>query len=445
KPVAAGASWTAAEVAALQHDVDAIVDGSPTLKGAHSGILAVETATGRVLYARATDDAFMPASTMKVLTGSAALALLGPSFTFKTRVALADDNRLILSGGGDALLRAADLDAAAAAVAAAGITSVAGLAADDGYFDRRPYPDGWVWDDFPFYFAPVVSAVCLEDNVLHAVITPASPGAPPAVALAPTSSLATENRATTGPPGSKDTLDVDRDGSTILFVGSIPANAKPEKLDAAVPDPPAYALDVFARALAAHGVSVAVDTLRPPPTGSAAGARILWTHESAPLARYLHDFWFPSDNLVGELLLKSLGVARSGVPGTSEHGAALENEWLRSLGIDPLRLDVTDGSGLSIYDRLSPRVLVRLLQYDWNGPNRDAVLDALPVIDFNGTAASMRVFAKTGTRRYARGLAGYLRPHGHGAITFALMVDDWMGDDDGMYALRARVLARLAR
>jgi len=348
---------------------------------------------------------------------------------------------LVLAGGGDALLRASDLDAAAAAVASAGITAVGDVVADDGYFDRQPYPAGWVWDDVPFYFAPVVNALSLEDNVVHAVVTPAaSAGAPPAVALSPASSVVTANRATTGAPNGKLTLDVDREGSTILFVGSIPANAKPEKLDAAVPDPVRYALDVFTRALAAHGVAVSANDV-----GTATSARVLWTHESSPLARYLHDFWYPSDNLVGELLLKSLGVARNGTPGTSEHGAALENEWLRSLGLDPLRLDVTDGSGLSIYDRLTPRALVRLLEFDWNGPNRDVVLDALPVEDFKGTPASMRVFAKTGTRRYARGLAGYIRPVRHGAITFALLVDDWMGDDDGIYALRARVLSRLAR
>lgn len=463
KPVAAGAPWTAAEVERLRVDLDAILAGAKTLRDAHAGLLAIETKSQRVLYARHAGDVFVPASNFKVVTGSAAMAKLGPAFTFKTTVGVtpvldAGSNapvsyRLVLVGGGDALLRAADLDAAAVAVAAAGIGPIAELAADNSYFDQQRYGAGWSWDDFPFYYAPVVSALCLEDNVVHVTVTPGpSPGAAPTYTLVPAVTLSIVNRATTGAAKSKVTVDVDREGSQIILTGSIPQNAKPEKIDAAVPDPERYALDVFAQALAAHGVSVSAPPpgpvfTKPPSTPY----RTVWTHESPRLARYLADFWYPSDNLVGEMLLKALGVARAGVPGTAENGAALELDWLRELGLDPARVDASDGSGLSVYDRISPAALVRILQYDWNGANRDAILDALPVAgvrgstrdDFKRTPAEGRVFAKTGTVRHARALSGFLRPLRHGAITFSFMVDDWMGEDAEIQAVRARVLSRL--
>src|SRR5205807_3965329 len=117
-------------------------------------------------------------------------------------------------------------------------------------------------------------------------------------------------------------------------------------LQPAVPDPAAYAGDVFLRALRAHGVTVD----NPATAGiTPANARTLWTHASETMPQLLQDFWWPSDNLMGELFLKTLGVMRGGVPGTDEHGIAVENEYLQSAGVDPATVSITDGSGLSQY------------------------------------------------------------------------------------------------
>ena len=300
----------------------------------------------------------------------------------------------------------------------------------------------------------MLSALCIEENAVRAVLSPAaSAGLPATLALQPPGGdLAPANRVVTGPPGSADTSDVTREGSGIVFTGSIPLGGAPVTIDAAVPRPAAYAVALFRQALAARGVAlgsgIASTYFERPPPGQ---FRTLWSHDSEPLAQMLGDFWAPSDNLIGEMLLRALGVARDGIPGTAESGVAFEAEWLRSLGIDPLRLDIVDGSGLSVYNRLTPRSLVTILQADWNGPNRAAVIDGLAVAgvrgtlsdDFKGTPVEGRVFAKTGTLRHVRSLSGYIRARVHGAITFSLMVDDWVGEDTAMKALQERMLERL--
>ena len=173
-------------------------------------------------------------------------------------------------------------------------------------------------------------------------------------------------------------------------------------------------------------------------------------HDSSPLAQILPKFWIPSDNFVGELLLKELGYVTGGAPGTWVKGIAFETEWLRSLGVDPGTTTLADGSGLSQYDRITPRDLVAILQHDWNGPNRQLVLDSLPVGGARGTIegvagtdAAGRVFAKTGSMRHVRGLAGYVSTKRHAAVTFAFSVDDWNGDFPSLAALRAAVLSRI--
>jgi D-alanyl-D-alanine carboxypeptidase len=41
-------------------------------------------------------------------------------------------------------------------------------------------------------------------------------------------------------------------------------------------------------------------------------------------------------------------------------------------------------------------------------------------------------------------LAGYLATQRHGAVTFALLVDGWLGEARSLDDLRARLLSRLA-
>jgi D-alanyl-D-alanine carboxypeptidase/D-alanyl-D-alanine-endopeptidase (penicillin-binding protein 4) len=192
-----------------------------------------------------------------------------------------------------------------------------------------------------------------------------------------------------------------------------------------------------------------VETLRPPP--KLVMREPFWTHVSKPLAALLGPrFWIPSDNLFGELLLKELGLVTAGKPGTTNSGIAYEKQWLQSIGIDTATVTLADGCGMSQYDRITPRDLVTILQHDWNGPNRQLVLDSLPVGGARGTIegiagtdAAGRVFAKTGSMMHVRGLAGYLATLHHGAVTFAFEVDDWNGAYPALAALRARVLSRI--
>ena len=97
---------------------------------------------------------------------------------------------------------------------------------------------------------------------------------------------------------------------------------------------------------------------------------------------------------------------------------------------------------------MTPRGVVAILRHDWDGPNRDAVLDDLPIAgvrgtlasSFAGTPAAGRVFAKTGTLSHVAALAGYAANATHGPVVFAFDVDDALGDPSALRALRGRVL-----
>ncbi len=458
RPVSGGSPWTQAEIAAVHQRIDALFKDR-ALRGAQVGFIAADTARGTLLYSRNADQEFMPASNFKLLVGSAALHVLGPNFSYVTSV-LADratsggtvTGNIYLRGGGDALLSAADLNAAAASLSAAGVKRVGGdLVADATHDDAQRYGYGWSWDDLPYYYAPVVSALELEDGVVHVNMVPGtSVGAPVILHVDPQSDAFTiENKLQTGARGSEDTSDLVRSWNapnTIELVGTYPLSAKPSgDIAPSVPDPESYASNVFARALAAHGITLAghIHDGKTPPHST-----VLWSHDSLIMPQLMQRFWYPSDNLMGELLLKELGVALRGEPGSDENGRIAEERYLRFIGVDPATVSINDGSGLSSYDRITPRDLFAILQSDWNSPYRDIIIDALPIAgvrgtlrhQFLGTPAQGHVFAKTGSVSHVRTISGFIQTKTHGVVTFSFLINQWMGDDvRGGAAALARV------
>jgi serine-type D-Ala-D-Ala carboxypeptidase/endopeptidase (penicillin-binding protein 4) len=440
--VLAASLWDPSEIAGVRQTIDAAL-GAKTLRGAHVGMLAIDADTGEVLYERNAGDAFVPASTFKLLVGSVALARLGPAFTFVTEVD-ASQGALVLRGGGDARLSAQDVGLAAQAVAATGAKHFDTLIGDATRYYAGRYPSGWSIDDLPYDYAAIPSALSLEENIVHAAVTPGDvPGSSTGLITAPVTDVITiKNNTTTGALKSEDTTDVVRpwdEPTTIQLVGSVPLGVKiSDDLAPAVPDPAAYALDVFRLDLIQDGVDVgttAQSQYIPPPA-----ATTIWKHSSDALSKTLALMWQPSDNLLAEQLLLELGASSPSATaerakiGTRGSGYKVEQAWLQSIGVDPQTVTIADGSGLSEYDRITPSVLVAILKYDWAGANRQIVLDALPLAgvrgtlksSFGGTSLTGNVYAKTGTINHARTLAGYLKTPHRGTIAFAIMINDWM-------------------
>jgi D-alanyl-D-alanine carboxypeptidase/D-alanyl-D-alanine-endopeptidase (penicillin-binding protein 4) len=116
------------------------------------------------------------------------------------------------------------------------------------------------------------------------------------------------------------------------------------------------------------------------------------------------------------MLLKDLG-AESGGGGTTAAGAAVVRRALAAADV-PLAGDVlADGSGLSLFDRLTATSIVTLLAAAWNDPQLKLPFwRALPVAGENGTLedrmttapARGAVRAKTGTTDEASALSGYV-------------------------------------
>lgn len=182
----------------------------------------------------------------------------------------------------------------------------------------------------------------------------------------------------------------------------------------------------FVERLRAVGIIFEGDTLRAVTPGQ---SRELCCRTHT-IDRLLRRMMKKSDNLFAEALFYNLAVRQGGRGASARQGRQAVNRLITLLGFDADDYYVADGSGLSLYNYLSPRLEVAFLRYAYN--NRSIytrLLPSLPIAGddgtlatrMRGTAAQYNVRAKTGTVTGISALAGYCTaPNGH-RLCFSIM------------------------
>jgi D-alanyl-D-alanine carboxypeptidase/D-alanyl-D-alanine-endopeptidase (penicillin-binding protein 4) len=422
---------------AFVHLADSLLD-DPMFRSAHWGVLVVDPLSGDTLYSRNAGKLFMPASNQKLLTGSTALALLGPDFRFETRLmgapapvngVLKGDLAVIGTGDptfSDSLARGNAMHpmlALADALVSRGVTAIEGrLIRGADTFPDSSYGFGWGWDDFDYgYSAPVDELFFNEGYARVTIIGGSKAGEPVTVRTAPSRTVPRIGRVdvrTTGTccaPRSRVQWSGDVRGARPLL--DLRGEVRPGDtvtVEVSLRHASSAWLDAFAEALAERGILVrgGVDANA---LADTTGMVTLATRLSPPLRDVLPRFEKPSQNQIGEILLKTLGRVRGG-SGTADSGRRVVERQLLAWGADTAGFAVRDGSGLSRHDYITPETIVRVLDAMRTHADFRIFYDALPIggVDgtirnrMKGTPAEGNVHAKTGTVDKARALSGYV-------------------------------------
>jgi len=137
-----------------------------------------------------------------------------------------------------------------------------------------------------------------------------------------------------------------------------------------------------------------------------------------------------SDNFYAECVFYQLAAQGERKWVGRKEAVAYIDLLIRKVGLTPADYQIADGSGVSLYNYISPELLVRLLQYAWQKePIRQSLYASLPIAGVDGTlekrmlktAAQGNVRAKTGTVDGVSSLSGYATtPEGH-VLVFSII------------------------
>lgn len=433
---------TPSGAAALNSDLGALLNGKT--KAGTWGAMVISITRGDTLFAQNADGHMVPASTMKLFTSAIALERLGPDHTFSTDV-LRDGaleaggvvrGNLILRGDGDPSLSPrfvrggpdAPMTMLAQLTLGAGVRRVTGdLIADASAFEARNIPEGWLSRYAGAGYAAPFSALSLNENIVIVGVSPANGEA--SVTLEPaTRGMSVTNLARVVAGGGAK-LSIRRiSDDRIMVSGTIGARAGLRRYQLVVGDPPTFTAGAFRAALEAQGVKVDGDIKigRTP-----AGATLVTSLPSPPLARIISMMNRESINHFAELLWRDAarGADRSTIGSAETANATLQDFLTKKVGASADAVAASDGSGLSVLDRVTPRALVQLLSHAHRSPWSSAFHASLPVAGesellrhrMRTTPAQGNLHAKTGTTNDVIGLSGYVTAENGEILAFAFL------------------------
>jgi D-alanyl-D-alanine carboxypeptidase/D-alanyl-D-alanine-endopeptidase (penicillin-binding protein 4) len=451
---AAMSSPAAAQDADLQRQVEAALAAAPA--GTRFG-LVVAAEDGREIVAINPDQRFIPASNTKLLTTAAAFETLSgldrpdPNGGAAVRLDPVSGGApdVILRGHGDARLSSAD-DCAANCLAmladavAERTRTVRNVVGDDSLFPDQRWSPGMSWNNIQSRYGTASSALTLDDNELHVRVTPGPAGRPPALDMLPY--YTSDNRAVTVAGGRTD-LSFERMpmSRAVRITGTIAADAAPQTLRLSVDDPAHFAAWRLRAMLEARGVRVAgdVQVRRRSPSAADDPARrgaappkrppappALARLTPPPLTEDITDINKTSQNLHAELMLRRVGLARG--TGSIADGVAAVAAMMERAGVPRIGWDISDGSGMSTYNRMAPRAIVTFLRWAAARPWGTAWRESLPVAGVDGTLSSRfrgtplerRLFAKTGSLNATNALSGYFVGRSGRTFAFSFYAND---------------------
>ena len=357
-----------------------------------------------------TDDTFLwgynnhkvlrPASTQKVLTAISALSIIGAGHAIQTRTyytgSISDGTLtgdIYVVGDFDPMYSHADLKELARAIRDLGIKRVNGKIYGDASMKHADlYGNGWCWDDVPSKYEPFLCALMVERGRVHPNFGTYSkdPSFHPAAHFA-------------------------------------------------------YALGQELRNL---GISIDGYGMKDYP----GNGRNLHT-KTVTIEQVMQRMLKNSDNLHAEAVFFQLANAAAGKRCSWKDGAKQVEATLRKAGASLTGIEVADGSGVSLYNYVTPDAQVALLRYAYKTPSiYQPFYQALPIAGVDGTLdermqtgnAYRNVRAKTGTLEGVIALAGYVTASNGHQLAFSILINGTLSSKEAR-AYQDRFCQELAR
>lgn len=398
----------------------------PELAHSLAGLEILHIPSATPLFSFNGKKRFVPASTTKVFTTACAMDMLGPNYTYTTRLKVYGkiegnrlDGSLFIEPSQDPTLKTADLKELFSILQAKGVKTIegkVGVVDIPGGGDR--FCSAWLLEDWGQDWMPVPSDLVVDDNIARRDPARGFPLVSYSVGRDQNAITTSLLRSQEGPawvcfhPGSKTMQYWHPDGPAVG--GQIVGN------------PSEYNLAIVMSLLKQMGIKVkekniSMDVMERPPA-------VIAEHHSKPLAEIIKHCLKESDNLYAQQLLRTLGnlpAVSKNVEKASleERGLARMNQWLLAMGVAPGEVLLWDGCGLSRKNCFTPHSLNLVHRHMAGASLKSAYLDVMPLNGEEGTTNGTFRY-KTGTMDCVRSISGVLITAAGEPLAVTVMVND---------------------
>ena len=347
---------------------------------AKDGAVMVVDGSGQPLLEINTQKRLVPASTLKVVTSSAALDTLGGDYRFVTEFRLSRDNDLYIAGRGDPFLVSEEVQFITRTLKQNGLTSVRNIYLDNTFFtpDLVLHGTGRSLNPYDAYNG----ALCVNFNTIYVQVGPGGQvsSAEPQTPLTPMALEMARRNKTQG----KIRFNLADHPQTCLL----------------------YAGDLFKTFLQQAGVDVQGEV--GPTLINTQSIPLFYRHLSREnLAGLVTRLFKYSNNFMTNQIFLTMGAEKYGPPATVEKARRAVTDFLARHDLPDLTLE--EGSGLSRRTTVTAREMIAVLRYF------EPLKELLP--------GHGRALYKTGSLSDVNAMAGYLVPEQGDALPFVIILN----------------------
>jgi D-alanyl-D-alanine carboxypeptidase/D-alanyl-D-alanine-endopeptidase (penicillin-binding protein 4) len=387
------------------NQINSTFNNAEAFKQGFSGLAVFDPSENKMIFERYSNKYFTPASNIKLFTFYAGLKVLGDSIPALKYVVKNDS--LIFWGTGDPSFLYPDLPESK--VYQFLKNSKEKLYYLPPVFNEAHFGPGWAWDDYNSYYSVERSAFPIYGNYVKFDFIPGLD--------IPKSAPSFFKEDVVMEPDASPTII--RDPGANIF--RLKTFREKEGFTQVVPFK--YSPDLFVELLA-DTIKKPVEIIRQ----KAEGFSDIKTLYSLPADSLYKTMLQQSDNFIAEQILFMVSGKISDSLKTALAIGHIKESFLKDLPDEPFWVD---GSGLSRYNLVTPRSMVKLLEKISREVPQERLFKLMATGGKSGTiknsyvAEEPYIFAKTGSLRNNHNLSGYLKARSGKVLIFSFMNNNY--------------------
>ena len=398
------------------------------IRSSNVSIYIKEAGKNRVVAALNIDKEMIPASVIKIYSTYAALLELGYNYRWPTKFYYTGKLRngtlygnLIVKGFGDPTLKRSDIKPIVAALKAKGIRKIEGNIVIDRHYFTVPKRDSSHFDKNIYSAYNAMPDALMFNQHLSRFTIVSKGGRHKVLKSIPGESYRIVNKIRSTSKSCKGKrswpgISVNHSGSTpVLVVSGVLSTKCPKRsYTYIVTKPYKEFYEALKGGLKQAGISYhgRMKVSRVP-----AGAKLIYTHYSAPLEKIISITAKKSNNLFARHLLLTLGAKIYGEPSNLDKGRRAVVQILnRYKLLDTPKCHIDNGCGLSRVSKITARSMANVLDHAYKNYGKRwmqtlsiAGTDGTIRRRFRNTSVKNRAWMKTGTLNNAKNIAGYVK------------------------------------